>query len=261
MALEIYNTLTRKKEEFKSINSNEVRMYVCGPTVNDVPHLGHARVQIIFDILRKYFIYSGYKMKFVSNVTDIEDKIIKKANELGISIKELTEKNLKEHLDDYAKLGVDKPDVQPKATEYVSEMIDLVKRLEDKGYTYVIPEDGVYYNISKFKEYGKLSGIDLGQLKSSRELKDDSKGQEKKDSKDFVLWKFSKPEEPSWDSPWGKGRPGWHIECSAMTHAILGNPFDIHAGGQDLIFPHHEDEIAQSEAAYNKKMCNYWILN
>jgi cysteinyl-tRNA synthetase len=261
MALEIYNTLTRKKEEFKSINSNEVRMYVCGPTVNDVPHLGHARVQIIFDILRKYFIYSGYKMKFVSNVTDIEDKIIKKANELGISIKELTEKNLKEHLDDYAKLGVDKPDVQPKATEYVSEMIDLVKRLEDKGYTYVIPEDGVYYNISKFKEYGKLSGIDLGQLKSSRELKDDSKGQEKKDSKDFVLWKFSKPEEPSWDSPWGKGRPGWHIECSAMTHAILGNPFDIHAGGQDLIFPHHEDEIAQSEAAYNKKMCNYWIHN
>jgi cysteinyl-tRNA synthetase len=137
----------------------------------------------------------------------------------------------------------------------------LVKRLEDKGYTYVIPEDGVYYNISKFKEYGKLSGIDLGQLKSSRELKDDSKGQEKKDSKDFVLWKFSKPEEPSWDSPWGKGRPGWHIECSAMTHAILGNPFDIHAGGQDLIFPHHEDEIAQSEAAYNKKMCNYWIHN
>lgn len=261
MALEIYNTLTKKKEEFKPINKNEVRMYVCGPTVNDVPHLGHARVQIVFDILRKYFIYSGYKMKFVSNVTDIEDKIINKANELGISIKELTEKNLKEHLEDYAALGVDKPDMQPKATEYVKEMIDLVKKLEEKGYTYIIPEDGVYYNISKFKDYGKLSGINLDELQTKRESCDSTKGREKKDSKDFVLWKFSKPDEPSWDSPWGKGRPGWHIECSAMTHSILDNPFDIHAGGQDLIFPHHEDEIAQSEAGYGKKMCNYWIHN
>ena len=259
--LEIYNTLTKKKEEFRPVNKDEVRMYVCGPTVNDVPHLGHARVQIVFDILRKYFIHSGYKMKFVSNVTDIEDKIINKANELGISIKELTEKNLKEHLEDYAALGVDKPDIQPRATEYVQEMIDLVKNLEEKEYTYVIPEDGVYYNISKFNDYGKLSGINLEELKSGRELKDSTKGQGKKDSKDFVLWKFSKPDEPSWDSPWGKGRPGWHIECSAMTHSILDNPFDIHAGGQDLIFPHHEDEIAQSEAGYGKKMCNYWIHN
>ena len=261
MVLEIYNTLTKKKEEFKPINKNEVRMYVCGPTVNDVPHLGHARVQIVFDILRKYFIYSGYKVKFVSNVTDIEDKIINKANELGITISELTEKNLKEHLDDYSALGVDKPDIQPRATEYVDEMIDLVKRLEDKGYTYIIPEDGVYYDISKFEGYGKLSGMNLKELKSGRELKDETKGQGKKDSKDFVLWKFSKPDEPSWDSPWGKGRPGWHIECSAMTHSVLGNPFDIHAGGQDLIFPHHEDEIAQSEAGYGTKMCNYWIHN
>jgi cysteinyl-tRNA synthetase len=261
MALEIYNTLTKKKEKFKPINKNEVRMYVCGPTVNDVPHLGHARVQIVFDILRKYFIYLGYKMKFVSNVTDIEDKIINKANELGISIKELTEKNLKEHLEDYTALGVNKPDIQPKATEYVQEMIDLVKKLERKGYTYIISEDGVYYDISKFKDYGKLSGINLEELKSGRKLCDTTKGQGKKDSKDFVLWKFSKPDEPSWDSPWGKGRPGWHIECSAMTHSILDNPFDIHAGGQDLIFPHHEDEIAQSEAGYGKKMCNYWIHN
>ena len=261
MDLKLYNTLTRKKEEFKSIKKGEVGMYVCGPTVNDVPHLGHARVQVIFDVLRKYLKYSGYKVKFVSNVTDIEDKIIKKANELGITINELTTRNEKAHKEDYALIGVDKPDVQPHATEYIKEMIELIKLLEKKGYTYIVNDDGVYYDTSKFKEYGKLSHMNLDELESKRELKDNTKGQDKKDKKDFVLWKFSKENEPSWKSPWGNGRPGWHIECSAMTHAILGNPFDIHAGGQDLIFPHHEDEIAQSEAGYGTLMANYWIHN
>ncbi|MBT4376390.1 cysteine--tRNA ligase [archaeon] len=259
--LKVYNTLSKKKEVFKSVKKSEARIYVCGPTVNDVPHLGHARVQIIFDVLRKYLIYSGYKVKFVSNVTDIEDKIILKANELKIPIDELTKKNIKEHAEDYKALGVDKPDVQPKATEYIKEMIDLIQRLEKKGYTYVLEGDGVYYDISKFKNYGNLSGVKLEELKQQRKLKDETKGKKKKDSKDFILWKFSKPSEPSWDSPWGKGRPGWHIECSAMSNAILGLPLDIHAGGQDLIFPHHEDEIAQSEAGYGKKFSNYWMHN
>jgi cysteinyl-tRNA synthetase len=264
MSLKIYNTLSRKKETFKSIEKGKVGMYVCGPTVNDVPHLGHARVQIVFDVFRKYLEFLNYKVNFVSNITDIDDKIINKASELGISIKELTKKNEKEHFEDYKSLGVKKPTIQPHATDYVLEMIDLVKILEEKKYTYIVPKDGIYFAVSKFEKYGKLSRINLEELKSNRQLKDQTKGQKKKDSKDFVLWKFSKPSDPEetkWDSPWGKGRPGWHIECSAMTHFILGNPFDIHAGGQDLIFPHHEDEIAQSEAAYGKKMCNYWIHN
>ncbi|MEA3414165.1 MAG: cysteine--tRNA ligase [Nanoarchaeota archaeon] len=261
MALEIYNTLTKKKEEFIPNKKGKVNMYVCGPTVNDVPHLGHALGQIVFDAFRKYLIFIGYKVKFVSNITDIEDKIIKKSNELGISIKELTNKNIKAHSEDYKKLGVLKPDIRPKATEYVKEMINLIQILEKKHYTYFVKNDGVYFDISKFKDYGKLSGIDLTKLKKGIRCANLKTGLEKKDDKDFVLWKFSKPEEPSWNSPWGKGRPGWHIECSAMTHEILGNPFDIHGGGQDLIFPHHEDEIAQSEAGYEKKMCNYWMHN
>lgn len=261
MSLEIYNTLSRKREEFKPINGKNVNMYVCGPTVNDVPHLGHARMQVIFDVLRKYLIFSGYNVKFVSNITDIEDKIIKKANDLGISIKELTEKNTEEHMSDYRALGVMVPDVQPKATEYVPEMIDLIERLEKKGYIYTIPQDGVYFDVSKFEGYGKLSHFNLDELKGQRELRDSTKGQEKKDNKDFVLWKFSKDNEPSWESPWGNGRPGWHIECSAMNHAVLGLPIDIHGGGQDLIFPHHEDEIAQAEAGYGKEFSRYWIHN
>jgi cysteinyl-tRNA synthetase len=258
MTLKLYNTLTRKKENFKPIKKNSVRMYVCGPTVNDVPHLGHARQQITFDILRKYLKFSGYEVKFVSNVTDIDDKIIKKSNELREDIKKLTERNFKAHLEDYGKIGVDKPDVQPRATEYVPEMINLIKRLEQKGYTYVIKNDGVYFDISKFKNYGKLSHQKIEDLISGKRV---NIKEEKKHQEDFVLWKFSKPGEPSWDSPWGKGRPGWHIECSAMSEKILGLPFDIHGGGQDLIFPHHEDEIAQSEAATGKKFVNYWVHN
>lgn len=261
MSLKIYNTLTRKKELFKPAEKNVVRIYVCGPTVNDVPHLGHARSQISFDILRRYLIFLGYKVKFVSNVTDIEDKIINKAKDLGISIKELTRKNYKAHTEDYSALGIDKPDVQPFATEYVNQMIDLIKRLDEKGYTYVVEKDGVYFDISKFKDYGKLSHQKIENLRTGMRVKSDV---DKKNKEDFVLWKFSKPSEPKeviWNSPWGKGRPGWHIECSAMSNSILGLPLDIHAGGQDLIFPHHEDEIAQSEAGYGKKFANYWMHN
>ena len=261
MALEIYNTFTNKKEKFKSIEKDHVNMYVCGPTVNDVPHLGHARAQISFDVLRKYLEFSGYSVKYVSNITDIEDKIITKANELGVSIAELTEKNELEHEEDYAAIGVEPPTVQPHATEYVSEMIELVQKLLDKNYAYVVEGDGIYYEVSKFKDYGKLSGIDLDELQNKRELRDETKGKGKKDEKDFALWKFSKEGEPSWKAPFGDGRPGWHIECSTMTHTIFGGTFDIHAGGQDLIFPHHEDEIAQSEAGYGEKMCNYWTHN
>jgi cysteinyl-tRNA synthetase len=255
--LSLYNTLTRKKELFKPIKKGEVGIYVCGPTVNDVPHLGHARSKITFDILRKYLIYSGNKVKFVSNITDIEDKIINKAKELGISITELTTKNEKAHKEDYASIGVDVPDVQPHATEYIPQMIDLIERLEKKGYTY-LTEDGIYLDISKVNDYGKLSHQKIKNLKSGARVKSN---EDKRNKEDFVLWKFSKSGEPSWDSPWGNGRPGWHIECSAMSHTILGLPFDIHGGGQDLIFPHHEDEIAQSESAYGKKMANFWVHN
>ncbi|MBX4196159.1 cysteine--tRNA ligase [Candidatus Pacearchaeota archaeon] len=255
--LKLYNTLTRKKETFKPINKGEVKMYVCGPTVNDVPHLGHARQQITFDVLRRYLTSQEYKVTFVSNVTDIDDKIINKAHELKEDIKKLVERNTQAHRHDYAEIGVIDPDIQPKATQYVKEMVELISTLEKKGYTYTI-DDGVYYDISKFKEYGKLSHQNIENLKQGARIK---VKEQKKNKEDFVLWKFSKPGEPSWDSPWGAGRPGWHIECSAMSHALLGLPLDIHGGGQDLMFPHHEDEIAQSEAAYGKKLANYWVHN
>jgi cysteinyl-tRNA synthetase len=258
MPLKLYNTLTRKKETFVPFKKDSVRMYVCGPTVNDVPHLGHARQQISFDILRKYLKFLGYNVKFVSNITDVDDKIINKANELHEDIKSLTERNLKAHLEDYKKIGVDKPDVQPRATEYISQMINLVKKLEEKGYTYIIKDDGVYYDVSKFKDYGKLSHQKTENLIAGKRV---AVKEEKRNKEDFVLWKFSKKGEPSWESPWGAGRPGWHIECSAMSENILGLPLDIHGGGQDLIFPHHEDEIAQSEAAYGKQFSNYWVHN
>jgi len=258
MPFKVYNTLTRKKEVFKPIKDKEVKIYVCGPTVNDVPHLGHARQQISFDILRRYLKYSGYNVKFVSNITDIEDKIINKAKELKEDIEKLTTRNLKAHLEDYEKINVKKPDVQPRATQYVKQMISLIKKLEEKGYTYIIEGDGVYYDISKFKDYGKLSHQKIENLKSGARI--DVK-ERKKNKEDFVLWKFSKPGEPFWESSWGKGRPGWHVECSAMSEAILGLPLDIHGGGQDLIFPHHEDEIAQSEAGFGKKFVNYWVHN
>jgi cysteinyl-tRNA synthetase len=257
MALKLYNTLTRKKDLFKPIKKGHVGMYVCGPTVNDVPHLGHARQQISFDILRKYLKFLGNKVTFASNITDIEDKIINRANELGVNIKKLTKENERKHSEDYRAIGIEKPDVQPHATKYIKEMIELIKRLEKKGFTYVVEGDGVYYNISKFKDYGKLSHQEVKNLKVG--LRVSNKG--KKNKEDFVLWKFSKEGEPSWKSPWGDGRPGWHTECSAMSEKIFGLPLDIHGGGQDLIFPHHEDEIAQSEAGYGKNVANYWVHN
>jgi cysteinyl-tRNA synthetase len=258
MALKIYNTLTRKKQVFKPIKEGEVKMYVCGPTVNDVPHLGHAKQQVSFDILRRYLIFLGNNVKFVSNITDIDDKIINKANELKVDIKEFTKQNTQKHIEDYQNLNVLSPNVRTKATEYVPQMINLVSKLEEKGFAYVIPNDGVYFDISKFKSYGKLSHQNINDLKSGARKDVNDK---KRNPQDFALWKFSKPGEPEWDSPWGKGRPGWHIECSAMSESILGLPFDIHGGGADLIFPHHEDEIAQSEAAFDKKLCNYWVHN
>jgi len=204
MALKLYNTLGRKKQIFKPVHGKEVKMYVCGPTVNDVPHLGHARQQITFDVLRKYLKFLGYKVKFVSNVTDVDDKIINKARELNEDINELTKRNLKMHLEDYEKIGVDKPDVQPNATKYIKEMINLIVKLEKKDYTYVIEGDGVYFDISKFKNYGKLSNQKIEDLMSDSRKK---LSEEKKNKEDFVLWKFSKPGEPQWESPWGKGRP------------------------------------------------------
>lgn len=258
MSLKLYNTLTRKKEAFKPIRKNSVGMYVCGPTVNDVPHLGHARQQICFDVLRKYLKFLGFDVKFVSNITDVDDKIINRAKEKGEDIKKFTERNLKAHLEDYREIGVDKPDIQPRATEYIEEMISLIKRLEQRGYTYVIEDDGVYFDISKFKSYGKLSHQKTEDLIAGKRI---AVKNEKRNKEDFVLWKFSKKGEPSWNSQWGKGRPGWHIECSAMSEKLLGIPFDIHGGGQDLIFPHHEDEMAQSEAATGKKFVNYWVHN
>lgn len=258
MVLKLYNTLTRKKEVFKPIKKGHVGMYVCGPTVNGVPHLGHARQQVSFDILRRYLTYIGYKVKFVSNITDIEDKIISAANAAKMNIEKFSLRNMKLHMEDYSSLHVLKPDVQPKATEYVKQMIELVKLLEKKGYVYIIEKDGVYYDVSRFKGYGKLSRQNIEDLRAGARIKIKD---EKKNPQDFVLWKFSKSGEPSWKSPWGDGRPGWHIECSAMSKSILGLPLDIHGGGGDLMFPHHEDEIAQSEAAYEKKFANYWVHN
>lgn len=256
--LKLYNTLTRKKEEFVPVEKGKVSMYVCGPTLNGVPHLGHAMSQVSFDVIRRYLIFSGFDVKFVSNITDIDDKIIAGAAETGVSIKEFSDKNERTHIDEYAKLNVMAPDERPHATEYVDEMIDLVGKLVDKGFAYVIDGDGVYFEISKFGDYGKLSGQDLDALKSGVRVE---VSDEKRGKGDFVLWKFAKEGEPSWDSPWGEGRPGWHIECSAMTKSVLGLPFDIHGGGGDLIFPHHEGEIAQTECGYGEKFCNYWMHN
>ena len=256
--LKLYNTLTRKKEKFVPIEKGKVGMYVCGPTVNGIPHLGHAMSQVSFDVVRRYLVFSGFNVKFVSNITDIDDKIIAGANEARVSIKEFSDKNETAHKNEYSKLNIMTPDVQPKATEYVSEMIELVRKLEEKGFSYLIKDDGIYFDTAKFEGYGKLSGQNLEMLESGKRKKLTS---EKRNDGDFVLWKLAKENEPFWDSPWGKGRPGWHIECSAMTEKVLGLPFDIHGGGGDLMFPHHEDEIAQSEAGYGKVMCNYWMHN
>jgi len=255
--MKVFNSLTNKKEEFVPIDKNEVKMYSCGPTVYNYFHIGNARPFIIFDTLRRYLEYVGYKVKFVQNFTDIDDKMIKNANSEGITVAELAERFIKEYFVDAKGLNIREATVHPKATENIDAIIDTVKKLEDKGYAYNVGGN-VYFRTSKFKEYGKLSHQPLEDLESGARIEVNT---DKENPMDFVLWKNKKEGEPYWESPWGQGRPGWHIECSAMVNKYLGETIDIHSGGKDLIFPHHENEIAQSEAANGKPFANYWLHN
>jgi len=253
--LSIYNTLTKKKEIFEPINPPEVRIYMCGPTVYDYFHIGNARSWVMSDVVRRYLLYKGYKVKFVMNITDVDDKIIKRANEKNEDFGEFAEKYITTFFDDLKKLKLMKADIYPKATEHMDDIISMIESLEDKGFAYNI-NGNVYYEVSKFKEYGKLSGKNIDDLVSGARIEIN---EEKKNPLDFALWKKAKSGEPYWESRWGKGRPGWHIECSAMSCKHLGEYFDIHAGGNDLIFPHHENEIAQSVAANDKPFVKYWL--
>ena len=255
--MRIYNTMTRKKEEFVPIDENEVKMYSCGPTVYDYFHIGNARPFIIFDTLRRYLEYRGYRVKFVQNFTDIDDKMIKRANEEGISVKELGDRFISEYFADAEALGIKKATIHPKATENIDAIIDIIKKLEDGGFAYNV-DGNVYFSTKKFSEYGKLSKQPLEELEAGARIEI---GEEKKDAMDFALWKKQKEGEPAWESPWGPGRPGWHIECSAMANKYLGKTIDIHSGGRDLIFPHHENEIAQSECANHAPFARYWMHN
>ena len=255
--MKIFNTLTRKKEEFVPINPGEVKMYSCGPTVYNYFHIGNARPFIIFDTVRRYLEYNGYKVTFVQNFTDIDDKMINRANDEGITVKELGDRFIAEYFKDADALGIKRASVHPKATENIDSIIDIVKKLEDNGYAYNVDGD-VYFSTKKFKEYGKLSHQPLDDLEAGARI---DVNESKKDPMDFALWKKQKPGEPAWESPWGMGRPGWHIECSAMANKYLGETIDIHSGGQDLIFPHHENEIAQSECANCKPFARYWMHN
>ncbi len=256
--LKIYNTLTHNKEVFKPRVEGKVGLYVCGMTVYDYCHIGHARVMVVFDIIARYFRYSGYDLTYVRNVTDIDDKIIQRANEKSESFYALTERFIHAMHEDERALAVLPPDIEPKATESMSDIIGLIESLLNKGLAYIGSNGDVFYAVSKFPDYGKLSGKNIEELQAGERVNIDHA---KNDPMDFVLWKMAKPEEPYWDSPWGKGRPGWHIECSAMSMCCLGNHFDIHGGGMDLQFPHHENEIAQSEGATGEKFVNYWMHN
>ncbi len=255
--MKLYNSMTRQKEEFVPIKEGEVKMYSCGPTVYNYFHIGNARPFIIFDTLRRYFEYIGYKVDFVQNFTDIDDKMINNANEQGITVKQLAEKFIGEYFTDAKGLNIKKATVHPCATENIDAIIDMVKKLVDNGYAYEVNGD-VYFSTKKFKEYGKLSHQPLDDLEAGARISVDER---KKDPMDFAVWKSRKPGEPAWESPWGPGRPGWHIECSAMVNKYLGETIDIHSGGKDLIFPHHENEIAQSEAATGKPFAHYWLHN
>lgn len=258
--MKLFNTLTRNKEEFKPMVDGHVKMYACGPTVYNYFHLGNARPFVTFDTLRRYLEYRGYDVEFCQNFTDIDDKMINNANQEGITIKELADRFIAEYYVDADGLAVKRPTYQPRATDSMDAIIDLVKSLDEKGYTYIIEGDGVYYDVTKFDGYGKLSHYNLDELVAGGgERKASYLG--KKNPGDFAVWKFKKEGEPFWDSPWGEGRPGWHIECSAMIKKHLGDTIDIHGGGQDLIFPHHENEIAQSEAANGCCFANYWVHN
>ena len=260
--MQIYNTLTRKKEEFIPQKEGEYRIYVCGPTVYNYIHIGNARPVVVFDTLRRYLEYRGNKVLFVSNITDIDDKLIKKAQEQGCSMKEVAEKFEAEFIKDSDGLNAKTPTVRPRATEHIEEILDIVKDILDKGYGYVAKNGDVYFRTRAFKEYGKLSHLNLEELESgNRELRSQMDDDLKEDPADFAVWKAAKPGEPAWPSPYGPGRPGWHIECSAMARKHLGKTIDLHCGGQDLIFPHHENEIAQSECANGCTFSRYWMHN
>jgi len=255
--MKIYNTMTRKKEEFVPLVPGEVKMYSCGPTVYNYFHIGNARPFIIFDILRNYLEYKGYKVTFVQNFTDVDDKIIRRAKEEGVTEKEVADKYIEEYFKDAEGLGIKRADYHPRVTEMIPDIIEVIKKIMDRGFAYVVDGD-VYFDTQKYKEYGKLSKQNMEELEAGARIE---VGEQKKHPMDFALWKKQKPGEPAWDSPWGPGRPGWHIECSAMAMKYLGETIDIHSGGQDLIFPHHENEIAQSEAATGKPFARYWMHN
>lgn len=255
--MRIFNTMTRKKEELVPLEKNEIKIYACGPTVYNYIHIGNARPLCVFDVLRRYLEYRGYDVKFVQNFTDIDDKIIKRANEEGTTFEEISKKYIEEFWKDADGLNFKRATVHPKATENIDEIINIIQTLVDKGYAYPAGGD-VYFRTLKFKEYGKLSHQPIEDLESGARI---AVGEVKEDPLDFALWKGAKEGEPYWDSPWGKGRPGWHIECSAMNRKYLGNTIDIHCGGQDLIFPHHENEIAQSECANGCTFSRYWMHN
>jgi cysteinyl-tRNA synthetase len=257
MALKLYNTLTRRLEPFEPLVPGEVRMYTCGVTVYDLCHIGHARSALVFDVIRRYFEYSGYRVMLVRNFTDVDDKIIDRARELGIAWDALARRYIEAFHQDMAALGLREADIEPKATDHIPEMIQIIQVLERRGLAYAVEGD-VYYAIRRFPEYGKLSHRSLEDLRAGARIEVDER---KRDPLDFALWKASRPGEPAWDSPWGPGRPGWHIECSAMASKYLGASFDVHAGGEDLIFPHHENEIAQSEGATGKPLARYWLHN
>ena len=256
--LQIYNTLKNQKERFVPIEPGKVKMYVCGMTVYDYCHVGHARVLVVFDVIARYLRESGYELTYVRNITDIDDKIIARANENGEAIEALTSRFIDAMREDAAALGVLPPDSEPCATTSMSQIIKMIETLVEKEYAYVSENGDVYYDVSRFESYGRLSGKRIEDLRAGERVGVNSA---KEDPLDFVLWKSAKPDEPSWESPWGNGRPGWHIECSAMATDCLGNHFDIHGGGLDLQFPHHENEIAQSEAATGCQFVNYWIHN
>ncbi|MGE5469445.1 MAG: cysteine--tRNA ligase [Bacteroidota bacterium] len=256
--LKIYNSLKREKQVFTPIDANKVRMYVCGMTVYDYCHLGHARVMVVFDLVYRWLKARGYEVTYVRNITDIDDKIIRRAAENGESIQQLTNRFIAFMHEDADALGVLRPDHEPRATEFVPEMLDLISQLEGRGLAYRAVDGDVNYAVRKFEGYGKLSGKSLDDLRAGERVEVEAA---KQDPLDFVLWKHAKPGEPAWESPWGEGRPGWHIECSAMSSKLLGQHFDIHGGGQDLQFPHHENEIAQSEGAHQCTFVNYWMHN
>ncbi|MDO7597086.1 MAG: cysteine--tRNA ligase [Pseudomonadota bacterium] len=256
--LQIHNSLTKQKDVFTPIEPGKVKLYVCGMTVYDLCHVGHARVMVVFDVVTRYLRACGYEVTYIRNITDIDDKIIARANQNGESIQSLTERFIAEMHQDADALGVIRPDLEPKATESMAEIIAMIETLISKGFAYAADNGDVYYDVSKFEGYGKLSGRNIEELRSGERV---AVNEAKDDPLDFVLWKAAKPEEPAWESSWGRGRPGWHIECSAMSATCLGEHFDIHGGGQDLQFPHHENEIAQSEAAHGCQSVNYWMHN